>query len=63
MEKPEGMRTIEKSSIRWEDSIKMDIFELGWGAWNELIWLMIGTGGGLFSTGQRNFHKMCKFIY
>jgi hypothetical protein len=25
----------------------MDLQEVGWGAWTELIWLRIGTGGGL----------------
>jgi hypothetical protein len=32
---------------RWEDNIKMDLQEVGWGAWTRLIWLRIGTGGGL----------------
>jgi hypothetical protein len=27
--------------------IKKDLQEMGWGAWNGLIWLRIGTGGGL----------------
>jgi hypothetical protein len=30
-----------------EDNIKMDLQEVGWGAWIGLIWLRIGTGGGL----------------
>jgi hypothetical protein len=25
----------------------MDLKEVGWGAWTGLIWLRIGTGGGL----------------
>jgi hypothetical protein len=30
------------------DNIKMDLQEVGWkGAWTGLIWLRIGTGGGL----------------
>jgi len=32
---------------RWENNIKMDLQDVGWGAWTELIWLRIGTGGGL----------------
>jgi hypothetical protein len=32
---------------RWENNIKMDLKEVGWGAWTGLIWLRIGTGGGL----------------
>jgi hypothetical protein len=35
------------SSIhRWEDNIKVDLQEVGWGAWTGLIWLRIGKGGG-----------------
>jgi len=35
------------SSIhRWEDNIKRDLHEVGWGAWTGLIWLRIGKGGG-----------------
>ena len=32
---------------RWEENITMDLQEVGWGAWTGLIWLRIGTGGGL----------------
>ena len=32
----------------WEDNIKMDFQEVGWGAWTGLIWFRIRTGGGLF---------------
>jgi hypothetical protein len=32
---------------RWEDNIKMDLKEVGWGAWTGLIWLRTGTVGGL----------------
>jgi hypothetical protein len=32
--------------IIWEDNIKMDLHEMGWGAWTGFIWLRIGTGGG-----------------
>jgi hypothetical protein len=31
-----------------ENNIKMDLMEIGWGVRTELIWLRIGTGGGLF---------------
>jgi hypothetical protein len=30
------------------DTIIMDLQEVGWGAWTELIWLKIGIGGRLF---------------
>jgi len=35
-----------KPKHRWEDNIKMDIQEWGWGSRNDLIWLRIGTSGG-----------------
>ena len=45
--KPEGKRPLGRSRRRWEDNIKMDLQEVGWGVvgtgWS---WLRIGTGGG-----------------
>ena len=29
--KPEGKRPLERPSRRWEDNIKMDLREVGWG--------------------------------
>jgi hypothetical protein len=43
--KPEGQRLLGRPRCRWEDNIKMDLQEVGWGAWVGLIWLRIGTGG------------------
>jgi hypothetical protein len=45
--RPEGRRALGRPRRRWEDNIKMDFQEVGWGAWTGLIWLRIGTGGGL----------------
>jgi hypothetical protein len=45
--KPEGRRPLGRPRRRWENSIKMDFQEAGLGAWTGLIWLRIGTGGGL----------------
>jgi hypothetical protein len=45
--RPEGRRSLGRYRRRWEDNIKMDLKEMGWGAWTGLIWLRIGTGGGL----------------
>jgi hypothetical protein len=45
--RPEGRRPLGRPKRRWEDNIKMDLQEVGWGAWTGLIWLRIGTGGGL----------------
>jgi hypothetical protein len=45
--KPEGKRPHGRSSSRWEDGIKMDLREIGWGVWSGFTWLKIGTVGGL----------------
>jgi hypothetical protein len=42
------MRSFGKPERRWKNNIKMDLQEMGWGAWTGLIWLRIGTGGGHF---------------
>jgi hypothetical protein len=43
----EEMRPLGRPRRRWEDNIKMDLQEVGWGTWTGLIWLRIGTGGRL----------------
>jgi hypothetical protein len=45
--RPEGRRPLGRPRLRWEDNIKMDLQEVEWGAWSGLIWLRIGTDGGL----------------
>jgi hypothetical protein len=46
--RPEGRRPLGRPRRRWEDNIKMDLQEVGCvGAWTGLIWLRIGTSGGL----------------
>jgi hypothetical protein len=45
--RPEGRRPLGRPRRRWENNIKIDLQEVGWGAWTGLIWLRIGTGGGL----------------
>ena len=45
----EGKRALGSFKCSWEDTIKMDLQEVGWGgrgAWTGLLWLMIQTGGG-----------------
>jgi hypothetical protein len=32
MGKPEGKRPLERPRLRWEDGIKMDLREIGWGS-------------------------------
>jgi hypothetical protein len=45
--KHEGKRPLERLRRRWENGIKMDIREIGWGVWSGFSWLRIGTVGGL----------------
>jgi hypothetical protein len=45
--RPEGRRPLGRPRRNWEDNIKMNLQEVVWGAWTGLIWLRIGTGGGL----------------
>jgi hypothetical protein len=34
MGKPEGKRPLERQWRRWEDGLKKDLREVGWGVWN-----------------------------
>jgi hypothetical protein len=43
----EGRRPLGRPRGRWEDNIKMDLGEIGFGDVIGFIWLRIGTGGGL----------------
>jgi hypothetical protein len=45
--KPEGKRSLERTRCRWEDGIRMDLREIGWGVWSGFTWLRIGPVGGL----------------
>ena len=44
--KPEGKSPLGRPRHRCEDNIKMELQEVGSGAWNGLIWLRRGTSGG-----------------
>jgi hypothetical protein len=46
VEKPEGKRLIGRPRHKWEDNIKLDLHEVGWGVWNGSSWFKIWTGGG-----------------
>jgi hypothetical protein len=45
--RPEGRRPLGRPRRRWEDNIKLDLREIGFGMWIGFIWLKTGTGGGL----------------
>jgi hypothetical protein len=45
--KPEGKRPLGRPRCRWEDGIKTDLREIGFGVWIGFDWFRIGTGGRL----------------
>ena len=47
MGRPERMRPLGRPGRKWEDNVKLYLQEMGGGIWSGLIWLRIGTGGGL----------------
>ena len=40
-------RSLIRPGHRSENNINMDLQEVGWGEWTELMWQRIGRGGGL----------------
>jgi hypothetical protein len=52
--KPEEKRPLGRPRHRWEDNIKMDLQEVGRGAWTGSIWLGIRTGGWALVNAERN---------
>jgi hypothetical protein len=45
--KLKGKRPPGRPRRRWEDGIRMDLRENGWGMWIGFDWFRIGTGGEL----------------
>jgi hypothetical protein len=45
--KTEGKRPLGRPRRRWEDGIKLDLGEIGWGVGSRFTWLRLGTIGGL----------------
>jgi hypothetical protein len=50
--KPEGKGPLVRPRHRWEDGIRMDLMETGWGGgvWNGFTWLRIGAVGRFLGT-------------
>jgi len=44
--KPEGKKPLGRPRSRWEENIKINLQEVGWGKWTGLIWLRLEAGGG-----------------
>jgi hypothetical protein len=47
VEKPEGKIPLGRPRSRWENGIKTDLSEIGWGLSSGFTWLRIGIVGGL----------------
>jgi hypothetical protein len=45
--KSEGKKPLGRHRRRWVDNVKIDFREIEWGGMDGLIWLRIGTTGGL----------------
>jgi hypothetical protein len=45
--RPEGKRPLGGPRRRWMDNIRMDLGEIGWCDMDWMIWLRIGTSGGV----------------
>jgi len=43
--KPEGKRKIGRPRCRWENNIKVNLEDIGQGAWTGLMWLKIWKTG------------------
>jgi hypothetical protein len=50
--KPAVRRPLKRTRRRWEDNIKVDLREMGCGAWTGLIWLGIGIVAGSCECGN-----------
>jgi hypothetical protein len=44
--KPEGRRPLIRPRDRWEDGIRMNLREIGWGVWSGFTLLRIGSVPG-----------------
>jgi hypothetical protein len=47
MEKPKRKSPLGRPRRRWEDGIRMDLREIGWGRVDWIQLAQVGTGGGL----------------
>jgi hypothetical protein len=45
--KPEGRKPLVRPGHRWEDGMRMDLREIGWGLWSGFGWPRLGIGGEL----------------
>jgi hypothetical protein len=58
--KPEGKRTLRRPRWRWEDNIRMDLSEIGWGGmdWTDLTQDRDQWRASVNTVMNLQFHKM-----
>jgi hypothetical protein len=63
--KPEGKRLLGRPRRRWEDTVKMDLMEIGLGEWIGFMWRRVGTVAGSCEHGNEpsGSRKYGKFLY
>jgi hypothetical protein len=49
---PKGQKPLGRPRRKWENGIRMDLRDIGWGLWIGFGWLRIGASGRLLSTWQ-----------
>jgi hypothetical protein len=54
VEKPEGKRKLERPRRRWEDGIRIDVREIGWGA----EWIHLAQYGDRWRTAVNAVMKL-----
>jgi hypothetical protein len=52
--KPEGSRPLGRPRRGWENGIRKDLGETGWGVWSGFNWLRIGGGSGAVVNAEMN---------
>jgi hypothetical protein len=45
--KSQRKEPLGRQKCGWEDGIRMDLREIGWGVWSGFTWLRLRTDGGL----------------
>jgi hypothetical protein len=60
--KPDGMRPLRRPRRKWEDGIRMGLWDIVWGVWSGFSWLRIGTGSRLMLSAMMNLWVWCHGI-
>jgi hypothetical protein len=63
--RPKRKRPLARPRLRWEDGIKMDLREIGWGggAWSGFTWLRTGTARRAVVNAVMNLRALASRNY